>query len=310
MNSQPRTVLVVTHPERESNLRSAGQAAAQLAAAGISVRVLASENDSAIRSHEVLKNFTYVPHSPAAAEGVELILVLGGDGTFLRAADLAYAADIPVLGINLGHVGFLAEWEEDSLQEAVSHVIAGDFRIEKRMTLDISYYGADNELFATGWALNELSMENSTRQGVLDTVLEIDQRPVSSFGCDGIIVSTPTGSTAYAFSAGGPVLWPELDAILVVPNNAHALFTKPLVVSPHSQVAIEACHTSGFATAVMDGFRRIQLPPYSRIEVVQGKRWIQWVRLDTVPFTDRLVSKLHLPVHGWRGPHPKANSEQ
>lgn len=302
MTQTPRTVLLVTHPERQSNLETAGQAAELLAQADIRVRVLASDNDSLIRSHPVLSRFEYVTHDPAATEGVELLLVLGGDGTFLRAADLAYAADIPVLGINLGHVGFLAEWEEDSLAEAVAHVTAGDYRIEKRMTIDISYFDANNELFATGWALNELSVENATRQGVLDTVLEIDERPVSSFGCDGIIVSTPTGSTAYAFSAGGPVLWPELDALLVVPNNAHALFTKPLVVSPQSQVAIEPRHSAGNAVAVMDGFRRVDLPPNARIEVVQGKRWIQWVRLDEVPFTDRLVTKLQLPVTGWRGP--------
>lgn len=309
MSLTPRNVLLVTHPERASNLASAGQAAQLLDEAGIGVRVLSSDNDSAIRSHPVLQRFEYVTHSEDATHGVELVLVLGGDGTFLRAADLAYAADIPVLGINLGHVGFLAEWEKDSLTEAVHHVIAGDYRIEKRMTIDISCFDASNQRFATGWALNELSVENATRQGVLDTVLEIDQRPVSSFGCDGLIVSTPTGSTAYAFSAGGPVLWPELDAILVVPNNAHALFTKPLVVSPRSTVAIEAYHSEGHVRAVMDGFRRIDIPPNARIEVVQGKRWIQWVRLDAVPFTDRLVRKLHLPVNGWRGPqHP--NSEQ
>ena len=125
---------------------------------------------------------------------------------------------------------------------------------------------------------------------------------MGAVGCDGVIISTPTGSTAYAFSAGGPVLWPELDAILVVPNNAHALFTKPLVVSPRSEVAVESRSASFPAHVVMDGFRKFEMPPGSRVEVVRGERSIKWVRLDERPFTDRLVSKLRLPVEGWRGP--------
>lgn len=145
-------------------------------------------------------------------------------------------------------------------------------------------------------------MENLNRSGVLDAILEIDGRPVSAFGCDGVLVSTPTGSTAYAFSAGGPVLWPELDAILVVPNNAHALFTKPLVVSPRSTVAVESASATSPALVVLDGSRQIPMPAGSRIEVVRGHRPVKWVRLDEAPFTDRLVTKLRLPVEGWRGP--------
>jgi len=228
--------------------------------------------------------------------------VLGGDGTFLRGADLAHQADLPVLGINLGHVGFLAEWESDSLDEAILRVIAGDYDIEDRMTLDVVVRDENRRVLSTGWALNEVSVENTNRRGVLDAILEVDARPVSSFGCDGVLVSTPTGSTAYAFSAGGPVVWPELDAMVVVPNNAHALFAKPLIVSPHSQVAVESLSDASAAIAIMDGFRTADMPPGSRIEVCRGKRPVRWVRLDHTPFTDRLVTKFRLPVTGWRGP--------
>ena len=176
------------------------------------------------------------------------------------------------------------------------------------MTLDIVVRDRSLDITGRGWALNELSVENLDRRGVLDATLEIDGRPVSTFGCDGVLVSTPTGSTAYAFSAGGPVLWPELDAILVVPNNAHALFAKPLVVSPHSQVAVESHVTSSPAVAVMDGFRSIQMPPGSRVEVVRGERPVRWVRLDHSTFTDRLVTKFRLPVAGWRGPGTSSES--
>ena len=141
------------------------------------------------------------------------------------------------------------------------------------------------------WALNEASLENIDRSGVLDAILEVDFRPVSSFGCDGVLISTPTGSTAYAFSAGGPILWPELDAILVVPNNAHALFTTPLVVAPESTVAVESLITTTHGKVVADGIRQVDMPPGSRLEVVHGHRPVRLVRLDDSPFTDRLVRK-------------------
>ena len=189
-----------------------------------------------------------------------------------------------------------------SIDEAIHRVIDRDYRVEDRMTIDVTVLDNDLEVIGRGWALNEVSVENLNRRGVLDAILEVDGRPVSSFGCDGVLISTPTGSTAYAFSAGGPVLWPELDAILVVPNNAHALFTKPLVVSPRSTVAVESNPDASPAMAVMDGFRPIPMPPGSRVEVVRGARPVRWVRLDESTFTDRLVTKLRLPVSGWRGP--------
>ncbi|WP_454941946.1 NAD kinase [Corynebacterium argentoratense] len=297
-----RAVLLVAHTGRRANLESAGKAAVLLDAAGIAVRVLDSGHPGVLEQDPVLSRFQRVEHEPSATDGVELVLVLGGDGTFLRGADLAHQADLPVLGINLGHVGFLAEWESDSLDEAILRVIAGDYDIEDRMTLDVVVRDENRRVLSTGWALNEVSVENTNRRGVLDAILEVDARPVSSFGCDGVLVSTPTGSTAYAFSAGGPVVWPELDAMVVVPNNAHALFAKPLIVSPHSQVAVESLSDASAAIAIMDGFRTADIPPGSRIEVCRGKRPVRWVRLDHTPFTDRLVTKFRLPVTGWRGP--------
>ncbi|MFS0174674.1 NAD kinase [Corynebacterium striatum] len=289
-----REILLVPHASRADNLEATIRAAEILQDASIKVRVSAAEH--------VLPNLQHVEHTPAAAAGCELVLVLGGDGTFLRAADMARAVDVPVLGINLGHVGFLAEWEAESLERALVRVIDRNYEVEDRLTLDIEVSDCNGRLLDRGWALNEASVENLNRSGVLDAILEVDGRPVSSFGCDGILISTPTGSTAYAFSAGGPVLWPSLDALLVVPNNAHALFTKPLVVSPDSKIAVESATATTPAIVILDGFREISMPPGARVEAVRGVHPVKWVRLDNQPFTDRLVSKLHLPVHGWRGP--------
>lgn len=295
------SVLLVPHTGRLSSLTAAAEAASLLRSAGITVRVLrgAMARNAALPS--ALSQLPSVSHSARAGDGVDLVVVLGGDGTFLRAADIAHAGDLPVLGINLGQVGFLAEGEGESLTEALSQLIAGNVTIEERMTLDIAVRDPQGRISASGFALNEVSVENSTHRGVLDAIVEVDNRPVASYGCDGVIVSTPTGSTAYAFSAGGPILWPELDAILVVPNNAHALFAKPLVVAPKSTVAIETVPTAPPASAVLDGFRSMSVPPGSRVEVSRGARPVKWVRLDSAPFADRLVKKFRLPVTGWRG---------
>lgn len=303
--TQPREVLLVPHFYRSDNISSAAHAARLLSDAGIRVRLLDQSDDKAEHpavKDPVLGSLERVIPGPAAAAGCELVLVLGGDGTFLRAAGVAREQDVPVLGINLGHVGFLAEGEVESLESVIDTVVNRTYTVEDRMTIDVQVRDADGSEIGRGWALNECSVENLDRSRVLDAILEVDFRPVSSFGCDGVLISTPTGSTAYAFSAGGPVMWPALDAMLVVPNNAHALFTKPLVVSPRSTVAVENEATSSAAVAVMDGFRRIEMPPGARLEVIRGSRPVKWVRLDRRPFTDRLVRKFQLPVAGWRGP--------
>lgn len=228
------------------------------------------------------------------------MLVLGGDGTFLRAAELARNAGIPVLGVNLRRIGFLAEAEAEAIDRVLDHVVAQDYRVENRLTLDV-VVRQGGRVSAHGWALNEVSLEKGPRLGVLGVVVEIDGRPVSAFGCDGVLVSTPTGSTAYAFSAGGPVLWPDLEAILVVPNNAHALFGRPMVTSPNATIAIEVEADGHDALVFCDGRREMLIPPGSRIEVKRCDTAVKWARLDSAPFTDRLVRKFRLPVTGWRG---------
>jgi NAD+ kinase len=305
-----REILLVAHPGRPDIAETARRVGKVFDEAGICLRVLVDEvepskieaSDTEEHDHVFVADMrlNVVEFGPDAAAGCEMVLVLGGDGTFLRAAELAQAADIPVLGINLGHVGFLAEAEADHLEDALARVMAGDYRIEQRMTLDIAIRVGD-QVVERGWALNEASIENGSRLGVLEVVLEVDGRPVSAFGCDGVLVSTPTGSTAYAFSAGGPVVWPELEAILVIPSNAHALFARPLVTSPESIIAVEIDAGGHDGFVFCDGRRTLGLPAGARVEVVRGASPIKWVRLDSAPFADRMVKKFELPVTGWRG---------
>ncbi|MFF0813544.1 NAD kinase [Rhodococcus sp. NPDC003318] len=311
MNGEPvtqREILVVAHTGRPEIAETVRRIARVFAEAGIGLRVLASEADHADVVLGADVQCTYVGPGPAAAHGCELVLVLGGDGTFLRGAESARAADIPVLGINLGRIGFLAETEAEHLEEALGHLVRQDYRVEHRMTIDIAIR-VDDVIVDRGWALNEASIENVSRLGVLEVVLEVDGRPVSSFGCDGVLVSTPTGSTAYAFSAGGPVVWPELEALLVIPSNAHALFARPLVTSPESLIAIETFAGGHDGLVFCDGSRTLALPAGGRVEVVRGANPVKWIRLDSAPFADRMVRKFALPVQGWRGPKNRGEGD-
>jgi NAD+ kinase len=302
-------MLLVVHTGRPAALRVARVLVARLAAAGIGVRVLEPE------AAELGLGAPAVPATSDAAAGAEMVLVVGGDGTLLRAAELARPAGVPLLGVNLGHVGFLAEAEPEDLTAAVAGVAARRYSVEQRMTVDIAVRVNGVQVAAT-WALNEATVEKASRERMLDLVIEVDGRPLSRWGCDGVVFATPTGSTAYAFSAGGPVVWPEVEALLMVPIAAHALFAGPMVVSPRSVLAAEVIGAAGgqseTAGAVLwcDGRRKVELPPGSRVEVQRGSRPVLLARLPAVsgtearigaPFTDRLVAKFGLPVTGWRG---------
>jgi NAD+ kinase len=299
-----REVLVVLHAGRGTNRRTAAQVASKLAASGIRLRVLAdewAEVECRGLSEELAPRA--VDGSPGCADGAEVVLVLGGDGTLLRAAEMARPVGTPLLGVNLGHVGFLAEAEEESLDAALDAIIDGTYAVEERMTID-SVVRLGDRVLDRSWALNEVAVEKGSRERILEVVLEVDGRPVSGFGCDGVLCATPTGSTAYAFSAGGPLVWPQVEALLLVPSNAHALFARPMVISPKSQVAIEIDPRGPSALLDCDGRRTVELPPGARVELARGSVPVRMVRLDGQPFADRLVRKFDLPVRGWRGaPH-------
>jgi NAD+ kinase len=305
--TRERTVLLVVHTGREEATETARRVEKVLGDNGIGLRVLSAEavdkgplhlSPDDMRALGV--DIEVVDADPNAADGCELVVGLGGDGTFLRAAELARNACVPVLGVNLGRIGFLAEAEADAIDTVLEHVVARSYRIEDRLTLDIAVR-VGGEVINRGWALNDASLEKGPRLGVLGVVLEVDGRPVSTFGCDGVLVSTPTGSTAYAFSAGGPVLWPDLEALLVVPNNAHALFARPMVTSPDAAIAIEIEADGHDAIVFCDGRREMLVPAGGRLEVRRCEVSVKWARLDSAPFTDRLVRKFRLPVTGWRG---------
>ena len=288
-------VLVLIH----NNSREAEKVAAQVCQELLNrkVKVCAPKDDlKLIASHNV-KIEEYINQTES---NPNLALVFGGDGTILRAVEFTRDENIPVLGINLGHVGFLAEAELEHINDVVKSITSHSWIQEERLAIEVSIF-KDNQLFAKTFALNDVAIEKSEPGHMFDLILEIDSQPVSRLSGDGIVCATPTGSTAYAFSAGGPVVWPSVEAICVVPISAHALFAKPLVVSPSSKIAIEipADGTDGHLTA--DGRRSFELKAGMRIEITKSSNYVHLARLENKSFSKTLVKKFQLPIEGWRG---------
>lgn len=298
-----RSILVVSHTGRAESLDAAAEVCRELLRDGV-IPVATAEEREDLSAHDPALLAIRRLGDEVAIEDLEIAIVLGGDGTILRAAELLRGCSSPILGVNLGHVGFLAESERDGLRETVRRALSRDYLVEERMTLDVRVKVGAEIVYET-WALNEATVEKASRERMLEVVIEVDKRPLSSFGCDGVVMSTPTGSTAYSFSAGGPIVWPELDAMLLVPLSAHALFARPLVVGPDSVFAVEVLdRTQGTGVLWCDGRRTWDLPPGARVVVRRSTIPVRLARLHQGPFTDRLVNKFQLPVAGWRGPTP------
>lgn len=289
-----RSALLVTHTGRRDIVELAREVAGRLGSAGMGVRVLVEE-----AAELSLPDAEVAAADDCAADGAEIVLVLGGDGTFLRAAELARPSGAPLLGVNLGKVAFLAETEPEALADTVSHILDRSYSVEERLTLDVQVE-VDGEVAARAWALNEASVEKTSRERMLEVVIEVDGRPLTSFGCDGILCSTPTGSTAYAFSAGGPVVWPDVEALLLVPNSAHALFSRPLVTSPTSVLTVCIDGEGHDAVLFCDGRRMVAVPAGARVVVRRASQPVRVVRVHPTPFSDRLVAKFQLPIRGFR----------
>jgi NAD+ kinase len=313
--SAPRYILLVAHTGRLEAINATQEAIEQLVAAEL-IPVMTSEQIVEIKEFQANRNSNSDFLANVLELGVtvpekdlELVMVLGGDGTILKAAEVVRETATPLMGINLGHVGFLAESEREGFSNAVARVVDRDYLVKERLTLDVRVLVGGKEVFRT-WALNEATVEKSAAERMLEVIVEIDKKPLSSFGCDGIIMATPTGSTAYAFSAGGPVVWPSVDAMLMVPLSAHALFSRPMVISPRSLLAVEVLDRSaGTGVLWCDGRRTHDLPVGARVEVSKSAKSVRLARLRQGPFTDRLVKKFALPVTGWRGPDSSDQGE-
>ena len=286
-----RRALVVTHASLDSNSAVVNQVTKQLSDAGFQVDVFHSAAASA---------FAQKP-THLIDEHTEIVVVLGGDGTMLQAAELVHCTPVPIIGINLGHVGFLAEFESFQIDEAIRRIANKDYFINRRMEAHVDVWLPGESEPLSDWALNDITVDRADRGRMVELSIRVDDVEMSSFGCDGVIVSTPTGSTAYAFSAGGPIMWPNVEALQLVPLAAHALFARPLIIGAGSTFTIDILEESSSGGWICcDGRRQRALPQGSRIQVRQSKDELLLARLSGAPFTKRLVTKFDLPVVGWR----------
>jgi NAD+ kinase len=286
--SNQRKVLFVVHAARPNALDVAREAARGLIKNGI--KVLVAETDVANLGIDGIEHATN-------AAGCELVIVFGGDGTILRGVEIAREHNVPVLGVNLGHVGFLAEAEPEEIKTVIEVVVNKAWTVESRTALAITVQPETGDSWTT-WALNEVVIERQSNENMANLLVSIDGHPLSQWNCDGLLCATPTGSTAYAFSAGGPVVWPEVEALLVVPVSAHALFNRPIVVSPKSLIEVQVI--SGPVIVSADGRRNKNVTDGAQVKVVRHPDSVQLARIHQTPFTQRLVAKFELPIHGWR----------
>ncbi|MCE1174735.1 MAG: NAD kinase [Propionibacteriales bacterium] len=300
MSPNTRQVALTIHPLRPAAVAAAVEFVLGMTERGITCLANAEDRE---RIADV------VPHAllgelDDARSGCELMVVFGGDGNILRAAEWAVPRGVPVMGVNLGHVGFLAELESFEVPALIEHIAAGNYQVEERMTIEAVVRDAPGgaEVWRS-FAVNEVSLEKLARERMLEVLVRIDGRPLSRWATDGVLVSTPTGSTAYAFSAHGPVIWPELSALLLVPLSAHALFARPLVLSDSTVVTIEVLPTPDYGGGVVwgDGRRSTDVAAGMEIEIRRGDRPLRLARMSSQPFVERLVRKFGLPVDGWRG---------
>ena len=281
-----RSAAIVISPSRAEAISAAKELAPLLYSAGLSLYTTSDVSLEGIKKV-----------SPDDLPEIEIAVVLGGDGTILRAAEITLKRNIPLLGINMGHVGFMAEVERPSIAAIAESIISKSYVSEDRMTLRFSIEREGKEI-GNGWALNEVTVERDGTT-MVELFVEIDNRPLSHWGCDGLICSTPTGSTAYAFSAGGPVVWPEVDALVLLPISAHALFSRPMVVSPKSEIVVTIDSSDALLSA--DALRKIELHKGDRVLITRNDQTIKLSHVSKTLFTDRLVAKFKLPVEGWRG---------
>jgi len=288
-----RSVLLVSHTSRTQIIALAQRLSSQLREVGFDVCVLAGEESSCGDVPVTIVD------AESGAKGAELVLVLGGDGTFLRAAELARPARTPLLGVNLGHVGFLAQVEPGDLATTVEAIVERTYSVEDLVTVEADVI-VDGRVVERAWALNEASLERTNRERMIEIGVAIDGHPLLRFGCDGVLCSTPTGSTAYAFSAGGPIVWPDVDALVIVPNAAHALFSRAIVVAPDSVVEIELLSAGHDGVLSCDGRRSVDVPSGAIVRIRRGEVPVRIASTGAVSFADRLVRKFHLPVKSLR----------
>jgi len=275
-----RAVGFVVHPARPAALEAAASLSGQLEQRGIlTSRLGGAQAEDEARADEF-------------GRGLDLVVSVGGDGTFLRAAHVASRVDVPVLGVKVGRMGFLTEVEPEGAASVLEGMVEGSARIEERLAVQAELEGVGVE---PQWALNEVIVEKSARHRLIRLAVIVDDTYVTTFSADGVIVATPTGSTAYSFSAGGPIVSPWVPCVIVTPVAAHMVFDRSLVLAADQRVVLEVVgEEPGLLSA--DGRASLELPVGARVRIGRAPTPARFVRPDDAPPFHALVrEKFDLP---------------
>ena len=284
---------LVVHAGRDASLAAAAEAARILGDLDVEV-VVAQAADPAVDG-AVEPAGAIVPVTvDVFADGLDLAISLGGDGTFLRAAHLCRDAGVPVLGVNLGRLGFLAEVEADDLGPTLRAVANGKYTIQERPTLEMVATDDTDTEIARGWAINEVAVEKTARQRLLLMDVHVDGTLFAKVPADALILATATGSTAYALSAGGPIISPRLEATLVVPVAPHSLFDRTVVAGPDEAVRVELIGDQAPALVSCDGRDPALVEPGGSVTVIGGGRPVRLARVGMFDFYSLVRRKFGL----------------
>ncbi len=278
-----RRVALVCHPSREAAREAAERFAARLADHGCEVV------EAAVGGRTLL-GLDEVPE----LDGVDLIVSVGGDGTFLYAAHAARDVGVPVMGVNVGRLGFLTQIEPVELEPAIDAIATDRLGVVDLPTLDVVVEGPTGDVRWEGWALNEVSVEKSARQRVIVLDVEVGGTHVTRVPADAVVVSTPTGSTAYAFSAGGPILSPRVRGTLVTPVAPHSVFARTIVAAVDEPVVVGVVADQAPAIVSCDGRDPVELPAGGRIVATGDGRPVRVARVGTVDFYEVVRRKFGL----------------
>lgn len=280
---------LVVHAGRPRAVEAARRAAATLVAHD--VVVVALDRDVAALT---LDGSVTAVDRDGFVDDTDVVLSFGGDGTFLRAAHRCRDAGVPVLGVNLGRVGFLAEVELDGLESAVLALVGGDYRVEARRTVEASVHAPDGHEVGRAWALNDVSIEKTARQRLLLMELVVAGEFFAEVPADAMVLSTPTGSTAYSLSAGGPILSPSVDALVVTPVAPHSLFDRTIVTAPGEQVTVRVVADQAPAVLSVDGRDPLAVPAGGEVRALTSAVPVQLVRVDPPHFYELVRRKFAL----------------
>jgi NAD+ kinase len=219
---------------------------------------------------------------------IDMVVAIGGDGTVLDAARTAYDLDVPVLGFNMGTIGFLAEAEPDELEVSLDRIVTGDYQVEKRLTLRAALQNGSSAI-----GLNDVVVEKIESQRLVVLEVQVDGEDFLTHRADGVVLATSTGSTAYAFSAGGPLVDPTIDTLLFTPVAPHSLFNRTLVLPPDTTIVIRVAGDRPVRVSV-DGFEIGEAYEGETVTITKGSRAIRFVRFGVEGFTARVTRKFGL----------------